>query len=95
MDYRIEAEARSSKDGNQIIVSVGVDRSDDGGETFARISNFEHRYSKEVTNVAIIEDIKRRLKEFIRADSNEIASAAISERASNIADALSGIRISI
>ena len=94
MEYRLDAKTRVSKDGSTLIISITVERSEDDGETFGRATVFEHRYSKSVTNIAIIGDVKRRVKEFTRADTNAIASAALSERASNLEDAITGTRIS-
>lgn len=94
MEYRLEAKTRISKDGSTLLIGIAIERSDDEGETFNRVASFEHRYSKSVTNVAIIGDIKRRVKEFVLADTNAIAGAALSERASNLDDAISGTRIS-
>ena len=95
MEYRLDAKTRVSKDGSTLIISITIERSEDDGETFDRVANFEHRYSKSVTNIAIIGDIKRRVEAFVRADSHAIASAALSERASNLDDAITGTRISV
>lgn len=94
MEYRLQANARVSKDGEKIIIAIAIERSKDG-EEFELATLFEHRYGKEVTNPAIIKDVKRRVQEFVLADSNVIAGAALSERAANLSDAISGTRISV
>lgn len=94
MDYLLRANSRASIDGKLLIIGIFISRSADEGETFDEIANFEHRYNKAVTNVAIINDIKRRVLEFVRADSNAIASSALSERATNLDNAITGTRIS-
>lgn len=95
MEYLLEAKTRVSADANFLIVGIRIARSTDDGETFEQIANFEHRYSEAVTNVAIIADLRRRVLEFVRADSNTIAGAALSERAANLDEAITGTRISV
>lgn len=95
MEYKLSARTRVSKDGSTLLIGIAIERSNDEGETFNHAASFEHRYSKDVTNAAIIDDVKRRVKEFVRADANTIAKATLDERAENLVEALSGMSIVI